>query len=302
MKIILMSFLLACTVLLYAFSLGKSEAGETSNAEYDGISIIQIEGVFCDIAYTGTDSNQVRVTAALSDKRTKICRNTDNGRLHIWVERDWLFSFGVSGTNKISITGPARMKIEVNNASGDVYVKNVDSDRLNLRTASGNVSIENSLGSKTVITASGSVKIRKSDGSLSVSSFSGSQEIEDLEGRANAHSMSGSIKARNIKGDMEVQTVSGSVELENTNGSIGCKTTSGRIRGRNITLTDDSQFTTVSGEIVCTLDDQEKYRFDLATVSGSLEAGSSRGGKHLSTGNGTIDVSASSVSGSVRFR
>jgi DUF4097 and DUF4098 domain-containing protein YvlB len=302
MKSILLSLFLFPTCVAYISAMGESEKGEARRAQFENISAVQIEGVFCDIEYTGTDSNVVKVEATITDKDTKLCQNSDNGRLHIWVERNTFFSFGPYGTNRISIKGPRKMRLDVNNASGDISVKAVDSQRLNLRTASGDISIEEVRGEKNLTTASGDIRIKKSEGKLDATSISGDQALEDLRGDAKAHAKSGSISIARIQGDLEVKTVSGEIELSDTRGAIGCNTISGAVRCRNITLTENSRFGSVSGGIVCSLANPENYRFNLTTVSGSLEADSSKGEKRLSTGSGEIEISASSISGSIRFR
>jgi DUF4097 and DUF4098 domain-containing protein YvlB len=283
------------------FAMGVSDKQETRNSQFEGISSVQIEGVFCDIAYTGTDSSLLKMEVIISDSQTKVRQTAENGRLHVWIERDWSFSSMFKGTNRISFVGPKEIKFDVNNASGAIRVRDIASGRMNLRTASGSIHVEEVKGKLEITTASGSIKVENSDGDIAALSMSGSQTLSNFKGAIQAHSKSGSISIKSGGGDIEANTVSGGIELALTEGSLACTTTSGSIRGQDLTLTEHTKFVSVSGGIDCHVLNLQNCKFNLITTSGSLAVGSSRGGKRLSIGNGSIDVSATSVSGSIRF-
>ena len=102
---------------------------------------------------------------------------------------------------------------------------------------------------------------------------------------------------------IRVETVSGNISLDAVEGRIRARTISGAIKGRDIALTGDSSFQTISGNVELRLESAiEDFRFDLSTHSGRIVVGNIRAEKGLRMGFGRTTVRGRSVSGSLIFR
>jgi DUF4097 and DUF4098 domain-containing protein YvlB len=78
---------------------------------------------------------------------------------------------------------------------------------------------------------------------------------------------------------------------------------SGSIDARDITLTEDSSFTTVSGNVDVRLNSAvEDLRFDLSSVSGRIVVGNIRTNKGLRMGSYGALVRGKTVSGALIFK
>jgi hypothetical protein len=140
--------------------------------------------------------------------------------------------------------------------------------------------------------------------SLRVETVSGRIVVEGLSADpCELRSISGRIEARDVEGDLAAQTVSGGIQLSRTRGSVNAKTVSGAVIGDDLSLLDDSTFSTVSGRIdIHPATPLEALRFDLSSISGRLVVGTIGASKGLRMGFFGPLVRAQSVSGSLTFR
>lgn len=138
---------------------------------------------------------------------------------------------------------------------------------------------------------------------LKISCVSGDLNVSDMESEGLALStVSGNATVSGVKGEMSVQTVSGDVVLDSLSGILNVGSVSGDQSGSNIALTASSNFSTVSGDVNITFDnDISDISFSISSVSGDIVAKGVDGRKYLVLGSGYISVSASSVSGDVIF-
>lgn len=140
-----------------------------------------------------------------------------------------------------------------------------------------------------------------------------STRVETVSGRVTADGMettnlavktiSGRIRLRNVRGALDASTVSGGILVDTVEGRISAKTISGAIEGRNLSLTEDSSFSTVSGNIDIGLETAiNDLRFDLSSLSGRIVVGNIEATRGLRMGGGGTLVRAHSVSGSLSFQ
>ena len=138
-------------------------------------------------------------------------------------------------------------------------------------------------------------------------------KVETISGRITAHGMdtrrlmattiSGRIRLHDIRGVVEASSVSGGILADSVEGKVSAKTVSGSIEGRNLSLTEDSSFSTVSGNVDIGLDTAlDDLRFDLSSLSGRIVVGNIKAIKGLRMGTGGAMVRAHSVSGSLSFQ
>ena len=139
---------------------------------------------------------------------------------------------------------------------------------------------------------------------IQVQTMSGSILVEGMKNQScTLSAVSGSITVRDTRSRLSLDNVSGSLVLESTKGSLRAKTVSGSIDGRQLLLTGNSSFNSVSGSVNVRLDAPlDDFRFDLSTASGRVVVGTIRAEKGLHLGIGDVLIQARTVSGSLIFR
>jgi DUF4097 and DUF4098 domain-containing protein YvlB len=124
-------------------------------------------------------------------------------------------------------------RVEVESASGDVYVELVTGDAT-VQTASGDVRAGRVEGNLRVKGASGDLNAQHIGGSLGVKSASGDIEVEALGGDADIKTASGDVRiGASTRGTLRVNTVSGDVGIGVKSGTgvwLDVGTVSGRTR------------------------------------------------------------------------
>jgi hypothetical protein len=229
----------------------------------------------------GRDSDaileRVRVDLIQRDGRSTLIVDTDP------AARAWRSGFA------IHISAPSGSGVRVASQSADVTVVG-NADRLDVRTASGEVVAGHVAGAALAQTASGTVRIRSIGGELSARSASGDIEIDSVAGPAVVHSTSGDVRVHVAATDIQVRTVSGDVLVADaTRGSAEIVSVSGDVEiavhpgtGASINLN------TVSGDT----------RSDLE-ISDSPVEDAAEGGEHP---RASLDIRVRTTSGDIRLR
>ncbi len=153
--------------------------------------------------------------------------------------------------------------------------------------------------------ASGQIRLHAPAGTeLIVESGSGRVFVDRLESRkCSVRTVSGRVRLYHVRGRISANSVSGSIDLDSTEGGVKARTVSGSITGRGLRLTDDSDFSSVSGSVDVELDSAlEDLGFDLHSVSGSITVGAIRAERGLRMGFGRTLVRGHTVSGSISFQ
>ena len=221
----------------------------------------------------------------------------------------------------ISSSG-SRLSIEVelehrtrNNGSAYLTVKIPTTASLDVEAVSADISVDGVAGELDLESVSGQVEVSGKVTSLEASSVSGDVIATATAGRSDLESVSGDIIVRQATGRLETAVVSGNIEIEGG-------------------LLDSFSGETVSGSIFCAAFPTDRGRFDMETMSGTIEmvvpsdvnadfyietySGSIKNdigpaprrtdeygpGKelHFTAGSGGAKVSIESFSGSVKLR
>lgn len=207
-----------------------------------------------------------------------------------------------SGKSEWSISVPDNTKIWFNTASGDFWISNMKNG-LSADAASGNMKLKNISGEITMNTASGDVSLQKINGELKITTASGNIKIESLDAKTSISVASGDINIIENMQDVKISTASGNVNIEGNKGNLkaniasgdvqitkstgacNINTASGDINASEIELTDESSFSTASGDIEVVLNKSSEKDLSLSTASGNI----------------TLDYNGNEVSGFFEF-
>lgn len=183
-------------------------------------------------------TDDVRVDLRLQDSGTSVLIvDTDPARA------GWRTSFAVT------VTAPSRSGVRVQSQSADVRVVGT-ADRLDLRTASGDVVVGTVERGSLVQTASGGIRIDALRADAELRTASGDVAVEHSEGSLSIHSTSGDVRVRRATGDVFARSVSGTVDLAQVREGV-------------------VEATAVSGDLTVGIEPGALVRLDVRTVSGS---------------------------------
>ena len=310
------------------------------NKTFNNITSVDVEGSFCNVSVSGEKRNDVAVTGEIISSKhydIKIRLEQNGNKLKIWLDRPRSIRGNIKG--HIDIKVPVNTNIDVVNSSGNIFVENSGQCEISLTSASGNIAVRNIDSDIELISASGDINIEdvsgdvnatSSSGTISVSgvkgdiyctSSSGSQKIggvkgnlkltassgsimlKMISGNVNVRTASGSVKAEHVTGEFTSVSSSGSVRLDNVAGQLNLTTTSGSQRGTGIKLTGNSSFKSSSGSVSMQLiNNADELSFELYASSGSLWAKGSGGSKKLIISRGPINIYGKTSSGSQSYK
>lgn len=167
---------------------------------------------------------------------------------------------------------------QVRSGSGDVTMEDLDGDAL-LETGSGNVEVRHASKAVRIKSGSGDVRIRHSGADLSVSTGSGDVEVGTSDGTVSVKTGSGDLKISDARTDVALSTGSGDLVVESVSrGRLSSKGASGDVRiGVPAGVPVWTDITTVSGRIHSTLegggqpeDGADYVELRAKTVSGDI--------------------------------
>jgi len=151
----------------------------------------------------------------------------------------------------VTVTAPAGSNIRVQAQSSDVAV--TGSARLvDVRTASGDVRLEETTGKTLVQTASGAVAITAAGAEVDIRTASGDVEVGPVAGNALIHTTSGDIRLGAVSGDINARSVSGDVRVSDA-------------------VAGQAEISAVSGDVQIGVHAGSLASINLTTVSGSTD-------------------------------
>jgi DUF4097 and DUF4098 domain-containing protein YvlB len=180
-----------------------------------------------------------------------------------------------AATTRVEFDG-TELTIEVAQARGFVIRRTaplhitvrvpVDS-RLNLRSASADMTCAGRFGDTSVNCASADVRIEEIAGALECHTASGDVYAERIAGDATLVLASGDMRLGRIGGDLNARTASGDLTVERIDGSVKASTASGDIKIGTIAQ-GEARIHTASGDVSVGVAEGTAVYLDLNTASG----------------------------------
>lgn len=180
---------------------------------------------------------------------------------------------------------------------------------LNLRSISGDISVEGFSGKHYIQNHAGNLHLEKMKGEVRAASTAGNIEILDSDGVLYANSVSGSIYVEGGEGEIRLRSISGNVESRNISGALVAASTSGNIYSDFSNVTKGIHLETVSGDLEVILPRNLGYTvtargsgFDFRNLD-LTDSTRNVGSGHTSfvLRDGTIPVNISTVSGRIKI-
>ncbi len=185
----------------------------------------------------------------------------------------------------VHVTAPRHSGIRIQSQSAEVEVTG-RAERLEVRTASGDVRVDDVYGPSVVQSASGEITVR-------------STATCDLR------SASGEIQVRHVAGEAVVHSTSGDVQIDVAGGDVKARTVSGELRVLDVS-TGRVELVSVSGDVEIGIHPGSLALVDFSTVSGrtdtDLPVTESAPATDDEPEAPTLDLGVKTTSGDIRVR
>lgn len=129
------------------------------------------------------------------------------------VRHGFWVSFGRGPDILLRVTCPRRADVDIRTKSADVDARG-EYGAVEVKTASGDLSVEHATEDVRVKTSSGDVHIAKADSRVEASSASGDVQVDSVGGEADIQLVSGDLHIREADDSVTANTVSGDQRLE----------------------------------------------------------------------------------------
>ncbi|GAA4042726.1 DUF4097 family beta strand repeat-containing protein [Nonomuraea soli] len=195
----------------------------------------------------------------------------------------------------VSIVAPHERR-GLRSSSLRVTVSLPTGSRLDVTTASADVTVTGHVADVMLGTASGDVKVESAD-SVRIKTASGDVRCDVIAGQATVTTASGDIVLRSVGGAAEVGTASGDITLTDVGGDLLAKSASGdlsfgAVRGGR------AEVRSTSGDVRLAVPEGTAAWLDVSSLSGDISS-SLHQGEQPSEGERTMEVSVRTLSGDI---
>ncbi|UCF05053.1 MAG: DUF4097 family beta strand repeat protein [bacterium] len=209
--------------------------------------------------------------------------------------RKSIFSYilqrGPSMDMEIHCTVPVSLELDVKTASGEVTISKMAAP-VEVAAASGDIDVSEIKGPVTVGVASGDIEAADIKGSINFNSSSGDIVVKRVAGDAVVETSSGDIQISEIAGDLDLNTASGDATIDGV-GSVSYRGVSGT--GKFLEVRGGVSATAASGDLTFQLLPENDFDYSVRTSSGDIKLRFLKkmiGGFILKAGTTTGDMSA----------
>ncbi len=329
-----------CLLLSSASFAAPLKEVHNSKKSFEKIKYIEINGDFCKVILTPSADNQTIVSTFIEASKDiegfGLNDQTEEDKLSLSVAVPSEHISTKSGEIKIQI--PEGTIVKIKTASG--YIEAIDtkecevdayasygrinaqniSGKYSFKTSTGGINVQGVNGELTATTTGGAIEISNAEGISKVVTDRGVLTLNNISGTLNTQSNTSAQELTNIDGDLMLRTSTGELTLNNINGiletanddgdvwitdfkgTMNLISIAGNLVGKEILLTESVYMETTKGRIEMELkNDLNELTFDLASNYGFLYIPGKSKKKKLKYGNGPIEITTSTNSGTQRF-
>jgi len=268
---LLIALLLATLVPPAAPASGTAEAPRTSTFAYEGVVRVQV---------LNAEVYAIEITGSAGEDLSAEVRAPADSKVGIEHRRS-------GGTVMIRAYRRERLFGGLGSTQGQyLLVLRVPRDcELEIRTATGSISVSDVRGPKELETDTGSIDLKGCDGETAATTQTGSHSYTS------------------VRGDIAAKADTGGIALSQVEGALSVETNTGRIEGTGLRLTGHSSFSADTGSIVLELDQSlDDFSFELRSDTGKIVVGETEARGRLVLGGGRIRLKAETDTGGVRIQ
>jgi hypothetical protein len=215
-------------------------------------------------------SNRLRKAENLADRiRIEVQKDGEEVNVQTKYPRRGLRS-GISCWVDYRISVPAETRLNIKTTSGDVGVEDIQ-EKVRISTVSGDVEAESIIGVIDLSSVSGDFYLQDIKGDLVLEGTSSDMELGQIEGDVRIDCVSGDLTLQEIWGNIEASTSSGDIDVEQTEGELDLNTISGDVEVKTeISIEGKYIIETTSGEVFLYLPEDSNARLECESQSGSI--------------------------------
>lgn len=258
----------------------------------------KLSGDVLAVTYVGGDSfngvsGEIRILVPQSN--TSLNTRCTSGNIDI-------MSLSGNVVDVMSVSGNVMLmdikgNCKANSNSGKVSASKITGN-LKTESLSGDIAVSNVVGNATFLAGSGAITGANITGNVSSKSGSASTKLVAIVGDIEVRTASGTSEIDDATGKLDVTTASGSIVLDKFSGYLDCESASGDIKGKQITLVQGADLSSISGSILVQIVNQNsELSYELSSASGKVVAKNVVGERSINSGTGAIKVKASTISG-----
>ncbi|MDQ4008571.1 MAG: DUF4097 domain-containing protein [Actinomycetota bacterium] len=176
--------------------------------------------------------------------------------------------FGRTPELRLDVTAPHGSRLNVKSATADLSARGAYGES-RLATGSGDVSIERLTGAGHVRSGSGDVHLTAADADLTVATGSGDVNLGDAAAAVSVQSGSGDVTIESVAGALRVQTGSGDIEVRRADADVKAQTGSGDVAVRRVAA-GRVRAKAASGDLHVGVADGTPAWLDVQTLTGSV--------------------------------
>jgi len=238
-----------------------------------------------DVEFFESDNNELKVIQYGNSNATEFTGTVNNKSIKIIDSRNsfMFFNFGHNSRYEVYLPKNYSGNLVVETISGEISLNNfvLNLKAMEIKSVSGDIRLNSKFTANetNVKTVSGEIIINQiNSDKVALETTSGDIEIDSI-----------------ISNNLNISTVSGEVTLDSISNMVKINTTSGDVTVKNLTITDDSKISTISGEIEIGMNEDSDCRIKTDTVSGDTDIRDNnyKDGQYefkLSTTSGDIEI------------
>jgi DUF4097 and DUF4098 domain-containing protein YvlB len=281
-KLCLFSVMLlsACTVLAEQDIINKS-----FDAKPGGTLFMDVDRGSIKILTSNTDKVEVEVVReikrASAEKarevfaRHKIDFSQDDGTVRIEAENKTLNPIKNLFNNlqvEYTITIPSKFDLDLRTAGGNISVEDLDG-QAKVQTTGGSLNIGAVTGEIRARTSGGNIKIAGSKSNVDANTAGGSLAISNIDGKLVARTSGGNITLDHIKGAIDANTTGGTITLSDAESSIKAVTSGGNVVAElSDRASGECTLKTTGGSVKVTLPEKMAVDLEASTTGGQVKS------------------------------
>jgi len=215
------------------------ETTEQLTLDASDIKKLSVDATAGFLKIKGDESlDEIKVTAELAVQRDhyklSLDRRGDRAILIADANTDKYSNwFDASPKIDITIHLPARLALDIEDGSGDLWIENV-LNGVELTDGSGDIIGKNIAGGVELNDGSGSIELSDINGEITIDDGSGDIELKNVSSNVSIEDGSGSIEVYSVRGKVNLEDGSGDLLVEDAAGHVTIDDGSGDIRVKSL--------------------------------------------------------------------
>ena len=286
--------------------IGKGGSYSLVNQDVPGNRLeLSVNSSDVEVYHWNGDTIRIEATqhgGSRGDYQVKVERNGDT--INVTENSSSFFCWFCSRNVSYRISMPETAQADIRTTSGDITIEGLQG-AVTLATVNGEVSADELTGGLKVATTSGEVRLTNIAGKLEVKTISGDVQLGDGQVTdATISSTSGEVNLDGVGGPVQIDTVSGDINVNHArDAQLTLSTTSGDVEyDGSLQNKGTNKVNTISGDVQLDLPGDSAFQLNASTVSGDVSndfASSTEQSPGNTAGNDGTTLTVETTSGDI---